>query len=261
MDARPTRRARAPQGNRSQLGRESGTVLHVQAVILAGGLGTRMHPRTLAVPKALLEVNGRPFIDWQLEKLATSGFQDILLCIGYLGEQIEAHIGSGGRHGLRVLYAKEGARLLGTGGALRAALDCLEPTFLVTYGDSYLPFDYSGPLRTLDAHEDCDGVMSVYRNNGRFDASNVALKGDWVALYAKGGKDPALDCIDYGAIALRRELVAALKAGEVAGLEPLLRGLAERHRLRAHVVAERFFEVGSPQGLADLEAFLGHHPA
>src|SRR6185437_464978 len=115
----------------------------MQAVVLAGGLATRMRPRTLTVPKAMLEVAGRPFVDWQIEKLAACGYDDVLFCVAYLAEQIEAHVGDGSRYGVRVRWAHEGEKLLGTAGAIRAALDRLAPTFLVTYGDSYLPFDYA----------------------------------------------------------------------------------------------------------------------
>jgi NDP-sugar pyrophosphorylase family protein len=119
---------------------------------------------TLTVPKALLDVAGRPFVDWQLERLAACGVHDVVLCVAHLGEAIRDHVGDGSRFGVRVAWSHEGPRLLGTAGALRAALPLLEPTFLVTYGDSYLPFDYADPLRMLAAHEDCDGVMAIYGN-------------------------------------------------------------------------------------------------
>ena len=167
-----------------------------------------MRPLTLTVPKSMLEVAGRPFVDWQLEKLAACGFGDVVLCVAHLGEQIEAHVGDGSRFGLRVRYSHEGETLLGTGGALRTAIDMLAPTFLVTYGDSYLPFDYAAPLRELDARDDCDGVMSVFKNDGKWDPSNVVTDGAWVLRYEKGSQDPAFDHIDYGAIAVRREVIA-----------------------------------------------------
>src|SRR5580704_13766590 len=144
-----------------------------QAVVLAGGLATRMRPRTLTVPKAMLEVAGRPFIDWQLEKLRACGFDDVILCVAFLAEQIRDHVGDGARLGVSVRYADEGPTLLGTAGAIRSTLDLLAPTFLVTYGDSYLPFDYAEPLRVLDAHADCAGAMSIYENRGAWDTSNV----------------------------------------------------------------------------------------
>jgi MurNAc alpha-1-phosphate uridylyltransferase len=232
----------------------------MQAVVLAGGLATRMRPQTTLVPKAMLLVAGRPFVDWQLERLAQCGLRDVVMCIAYLGDQIRAHVGDGSRYGLRVAWSEDGGKLLGTAGALRAALQLLEPTFLVTYGDSYLPFDYAEPLRVLDEHTDCDGVMAVYKNDGKWDASNVVTDGadgEWVLRYEKGTRgEPAFDHIDYGATALRRAVVEPLPLGEPHALDSLARELAARKRLRACVAHERFFEIGSPEGLAELEQNL-----
>lgn len=227
--------------------------------MLAGGMATRMRPLTLTLPKAMLEVAGRPFVDWQLERMAACGVRDVVMCVAHLGEQIREHVGDGARFGVRVEWADEGPKLLGTAGAVRAALDLLEPTFLVTYGDSYLPFDYAEPLRVLDAHGDCDGVMAVYPNAGKWDASNVVVDGqtgEWVLRYEKGVADAAFDHIDYGATALRREVLAALPVGEAHGLDAVQRDLARRKRLRACVARERFFEIGSPEGLAELDRHL-----
>ena len=227
----------------------------MQAVVLAGGLATRMRPRTLTVPKSMLEVAGRPFVDWQLERLAACGIGEIVMCIAHLGEQIRAHVGDT-HAGARIIYVDEGAQLLGTAGAIRNALPVLADTFLVTYGDSYLPFDYALPLRTLDAHADCDGVMAVFANAGRWDASNVVTDGTWVTRYEKGANDPSFDHIDYGAIAVRKGVIAALPAGAPHGFDAIQRDLAARHRLRAVVARERFFEIGSPDGLDELDRHL-----
>ncbi len=219
-----------------------------------------MRPHTLTMPKSMLAVAGRPFVDWQIERLARAGFGDVVMCIAHLGEQIRAHVGDGARLGARVAWSEEGPKLLGTAGALRAALPLLEETFLVTYGDSFLPFDYSGPLRALDDNGDCDGVMAVYKNEGRWDASNVVTDGAWVTRYAKGIADPELDHIDYGATALRRGVIAALREGESAGLDALQKDLAARKRLRAYLAHDRFFEIGSPEGLAELDHHLRTPP-
>jgi MurNAc alpha-1-phosphate uridylyltransferase len=229
---------------------------HRQAVILAGGLATRMQPRTLTVPKILLEVSGRPFADLQLDLLAKCNYQSVVLCIAHLGEEVRAYVGDGKRWGLRVEYSDEGKDLLGTGGALRIAAPLLEETFLVTYGDSYLPFDYAAPLDSLRAHDDCDGVMSVFKNDGKWDASNVKTDGEWILAYEKGTKDPAFDHIDYGAIALRKTAVLELPERQRSGLDDLQTRLARRQRLRAWVARERFYEIGSPEGLAALEERL-----
>jgi MurNAc alpha-1-phosphate uridylyltransferase len=232
----------------------------VQAVVLAGGLATRMRPRTLTVPKSMLEVAGRPFVDWQLERLAESGFDQVVMCIAHLGEQIRAHVGDGSALGVKVAWAEEGPTLLGTAGALRAALPLLADEFLVTYGDSYLPFDYGDPLRVLESHDDCDGVMAIFKNDGKWDVSNVKSDGAWVLRYEKGAglSDPAFDCIDYGATALRRRVIAEIDAhsDRPVGLDALQRDLAQRKRLRACVARARFFEIGSPEGLAELDGHL-----
>ena len=233
-----------------------------QAVILAGGLATRMLPRTATVPKILLEVAGRPFATWLLERIARSGYDEALLCIGHLGDQVRASVGDGERFGLHVKYVDEGDRRLGTAGALRAALPLLEPVFLVTYGDSYLPFEYRAPLDDLRAHPEALGTMAVYRNEDRFDASNTAISGDRVVRYSKrtlgSPREPGTDHIDYGAMAVRREVVASLPDGHVGGLDAVQRDLAERGVLRAVEAERRFFEIGSEQGLLDLErALLG----
>lgn len=228
----------------------------MQAVVLAGGLATRLLPRTERVPKSLLEVAGRPFIDWLLARLAACGYARVLLCVGHLGEQIEAHVGDGARFGLAVEYAADGPRLRGTAGALRRAVARLEPTFLVTYGDSYLPFDYAAPLRDLEAHPAALGTLSVYANHGQWDASNTAIAGDRVLRYEKGTRDAACDHIDYGAMALRQTVIADLPADEPLGLDVVQARLAATGRLRALVATERFYEIGSSTGLAELDAAL-----
>jgi N-acetyl-alpha-D-muramate 1-phosphate uridylyltransferase len=230
-----------------------------QVVILAGGLGTRMRPRTDGTPKFLLPVAGRPFGAWLLERLAAAGFGEAVLCVGHLGEAVRAAMGDRFA-GLALRYADDGPTLLGTAGALQHARALLAPTFLVTYGDSYLPFDYQAPLRDLQAHPEALGTMAVYRNEGRLDASNTTVSGDRVVRYEKrrahDPPEPELDHIDYGATALRREVVEALPAGAPLGFEAVQRDLAARGRLRALPVATRFYEIGSERGLLDLEAAL-----
>ena len=228
----------------------------MQAVILAGGLATRLGPRTIDTPKALLEVGGRPFIAWQLELIRSSGFESALLCIGHLGERIREYVGDGRGFALTVAYSEDGPRLLGTAGALRRALELLEPAFLVTYGDSYLPFDYSSPLRDLRAHPEALGTLAVFHNRGRWDTSNVELSGELVARYEKSENDGSLEYIDYGATALRREVIEKIPENQPHGLDQLQTELARQRRLRALIAEQRFYEIGSEQGISDLERRL-----
>lgn len=228
----------------------------MQVVILAGGLATRLGALTERTPKSLLPLAGRPFLAWQLELVARSGFRRVLLLTGHLAEPIRAFAGDGSAFGVELRCLDDGPRLLGTAGALRHALDQLEATFLVTYGDSYLPFDYAAPLRDLESHPEALGTMSVYENHGKWDQSNTLVSGELVTRYEKGSSDPALTFIDYGAIALRREVIAALPEGEPRGLDQLQAELGSQRRLRAYRVSERFYEIGSKEGLAELDAHL-----
>jgi NDP-sugar pyrophosphorylase family protein len=232
----------------------------MQAVILAGGLATRMRPLTLSTPKALLDVAGRPFIAWQLERLAECGFTDVVLCVGFLGERVREFVGDGSHFDLNVAYSDDGPRLLGTAGAVRAALNLLAPEFLITYGDSYLPFDYAAPLRDLGQNPDALGTMSVFRNAGQWDASNTQVEGNRVLRYQKGTQEPELDHIDYGALALRRGVIERLAAGEPHGLDVILTELARGGVLRAYTAEQRFYEIGSADGLRDLEEYLRTRP-
>jgi len=230
----------------------------MQAVILAGGLGTRLGARTRDLPKALIPIAGRPFLAWLVEALKRTGYSQLVLCIGHHGEQIVEFLGNGAGFGLDVRYSKDGERLLGTGGAIRQALgrDLLAESFLVTYGDSYLPFDYAAPLRDLQAHPEALGTMSVFENHGAWDASNTAIGRGLVLRYEKGVQDSALTHIDYGAIALRRSVFAEQPSQVAFGLDTLQHELAKAGQLRAFEAMERFYEVGSERGIADLEQKL-----
>jgi NDP-sugar pyrophosphorylase family protein len=228
----------------------------LQVVILAGGLATRLGDAARATPKALLPVAGRPFLAWQLERLVACGYRDVLVLTGHLGDPIASFLGDGTAFGVRARCVSDGPKLLGTAGALRQALDALDEEFLVTYGDSYLTFDYSEPLVDLRAHPSALGTMSVFPNAGRWDASNTLVRDDLVVRYEKGSSDPSLDHIDYGATALRRSVVAEIAAGVVHGLDQVQADLARRGALRAVVAATRFYEIGSPAGLAELDGLL-----
>jgi N-acetyl-alpha-D-muramate 1-phosphate uridylyltransferase len=234
----------------------------MQVVILAGGLGTRLGARTGNLPKILLPIAGRPFLAWQLEALVRCGFSRVVLCIGHRGNQIVNFLGAGDVFGIEVTYSEDGERLLGTGGALRRAwgLGLLADAFLVTYGDSYLPFDYAAPLRDLEAHEDALGTMSVFQNHGAWDASNCAIGGEYVVRYEKGNGDPTLTHIDYGALALRATAIADRPERVAFGLDEVQHDLAKSGRLRAFEASERFYEIGSEAGIHDLEKKLSALP-
>jgi NDP-sugar pyrophosphorylase family protein len=235
-----------------------------EVAILAGGKATRMGELTAQLPKFLLEVAGKPFADHQLAWLAASGVDRVVLCVGHLGDLIREHVGGGARWGLEVDYVDDGSRPLGTGGALRRAFDegALSPMFAVLYGDSYLTVDLTDVFRDFEDRRP-PALMCTYRNRGRWDASNVRVEGGWVARYEKGLADPAaagMDEIDYGLSVLDRDRVMpTIPTAEPVDLADVYTRLATEGALAAHRVADRFYEIGSPLGFAELDAALRAH--
>jgi len=241
----------------------------MQCVILAGGLATRMRPLTDVLPKMLLPVAGRPFADHQLQWLARHGVTDVVLSIGYKGEMLREHIGAGARFGLRVAYVDEGKDLRGTAGALRLALaeGALEEAFLVTYGDSFLPIDHAAVFRAFRASGQ-PALMTVFRNEGQWDTSNVIFEpapaagegaGRLVLYDKKRVTRPAADFayIDYGLSALARRVVEEeVPAAGKPELAELFHALSLRGQLAGLEARERFHEIGSPEGLAELETWI-----
>ena len=228
--------------------------------ILAGGLAKRLRPITETIPKALVAVAGLPFLAHQLRLLHTAGLRQIIICAGYLGEMIEAEFGDGARFDLRIEYSFDKPRLLGTGGALKRALPLLGRRFFVLYGDSYLPIDYRKVALAFTAGDKA-GLMTVYRNEGRWDASNVQFEAGQVLRYDKKQRTPEMHHIDYGLGILRAESVAPWPDDEPFDLADIYRHLLSENQLSGHEVTERFYEIGSPEGLAELDAFLRHQPA
>jgi N-acetyl-alpha-D-muramate 1-phosphate uridylyltransferase len=224
-------------------------------VILAGGRGTRMQPVTDTIPKALVQVAGRPFVEHQLEWLHDQGVPDIVFCIGYRGAQLREIVGD------RARFVDEGDELRGTAGALRLALDegVLAESFLVLYGDSYLPVQLS-PICEAFRESRAPALMVVMRNENRWDASNARFENGLVVEYDKrnAGRRPELRWIDYGLAVLDRERVVArrVQPGGEVDLADLYRELSLEGELAGFEVSSRFYEVGSPKGVQDLERYL-----
>ena len=227
----------------------------VPAALLAGGLATRLRPITATIPKAMVEVAGRPFIDHQLALLRRKGIRRVVLCLGYLGERIEEHLGDGSALDMELSYSHDGERLLGTGGALRRALSLLGPVFWVLYGDSYMDIDYRAVLAHF-AERKTRGLMTVFRNENRWDRSNVIFRDGQLLCYSKRSPTPEMKHIDYGVTLLRREVLASLPADESCDLADLLSEMAARGELVGHEVTQRFYEIGSHRGLEETQRYL-----
>jgi NDP-sugar pyrophosphorylase family protein len=231
------------------------TIADVPVALLAGGLATRLRPITATIPKALVEVAGRPFIDHQLALLRRNGIRRVVLCLGHLGEQVEQHLGDGRAHGLKLDYCHDGKTLLGTGGALRRAAPLLGDVFWVMYGDSYMDIDYAAVLANFTS-SDALGLMTVIANFGRWDRSNVLLRGGRLVCYDKRRPTAEMNHIDYGVALLRRSALARIPLDRPADLADLYQDLVAEGRMIAHEVTQRFYEIGSPAGLEETRAYL-----
>jgi NDP-sugar pyrophosphorylase family protein len=227
----------------------------MQVVILAGGLAIRLRPLTFKVPKSMILIKGKPFLAYQLEVLHSVGVRDILLCVGYLGEQIEEYFKDGSDFDVKIRYCWENDRLLGTGGALKKAEPYLEPQFFVLYGDSYLMFDYRDMYEAF-MKSGYIAMMAVYRNENLFERSNVVVEDGLVKVYDKKDHHPGMDYIDYGISILTKEVLNRIPDDEVFDLADLYSSLAAEKNLGAYEVKERFYEIGSFQGLKDFEAYI-----
>jgi NDP-sugar pyrophosphorylase family protein len=229
--------------------------LEIPVAVLAGGLATRLRPVTEKIPKSLIPVAGKPFLAHQLELLRSRGIRRAVLCVGYLGEMIQRQFGDGSAFGLQLDYAFDGPKLLGTGGALKRALPLLGMEFFVLYGDSYLPIEYR-PIAEFFRRSGMLGCMTVYRNEGRYDTSNVAFRDGNVVVYDKKNRLPEMHHIDYGLSLFQATVFNAYPADKPFDLAEVMGKLVREKQLAGYEVRERFYEIGSPAGLAELETIL-----
>jgi len=229
--------------------------LDIPVAVLAGGLATRLRPITEKIPKSLVPVAGRPFLAHQLELLHARGIRRAVLCIGYLGEMIQRDFGDGSAFGVRLDYSFDGPKLLGTGGALKRALPLLGDEFFVLYGDSYLPVEYR-PIAEFFRRSGKLGCMTVYHNEGRYDTSNVVFRDGEIAVYDKKDRPPDMRYIDYGLSLFRAPVFDAYSGDQPFDLAEVMGKLVREKQLAGYEIRERFYEIGSPAGLAELETLL-----
>jgi NDP-sugar pyrophosphorylase family protein len=223
--------------------------------ILAGGLATRLRPVTERIPKALIMVADRPFLSHQLELLHAAGVRKVVLCVSYRGEMIEQEFGDGRNLGMELSYSFDGPELLGTGGALKKALLLLGDKFLVLYGDSYLPIDYAATAQAF-ATSGKLGLMTVFRNENRWEPSNVWFEGGEIKRYDKSERTPEMKHIDYGLGVLHSDALLPWPKEKPFDLADVYQDLIGKRELAGYEADRRFYEIGSPRGLAELDSML-----
>ena len=224
-------------------------------VLLSGGLATRLRPVSHSIPKSLIDIGGRPFIEYQLELLKKQGIEDVIICLGYLGEQIEELIGNGEKFGINIKYSYDGDKLLGTAGAIKKALPYLPDTFFVMYGDSYLPIDFKDVSDLFKKNKN-SALMTVLENNNKWDKSNVIFEGNYVVKYNKKVLLPEMNFIDYGLGILTKECFNRVRKGEICDLANVYKSLAEEGQLLGFEVKKRFYEIGSFDGIEEFKKYI-----
>lgn len=227
----------------------------MQMVILAGGLATRLRPLTSDIPKSMIRIADRPFLEYQLELLKEYEIKDILLCLGYRGRLIQDHFGDGEKFGVSLSYSFDGERLLGTAGALKKAYKLLKENFFLMYGDSYLPFDYQS-IEKFFKSSDKLSLMTVYKNQNRFDKSNVIIQDGLVKVYDKPLEGKKFEYIDAGLSILRKEVLNLVPEDEPYDLQELYKILVSEEEMSAYEVEQRFYQIGSFEGLKEFKELV-----
>lgn len=227
----------------------------MQVVILAGGRATRLRPLTDKVPKSLVEICGKPFLQYQLDFLKEGGVREVVLCIGYLGKEIEKYFGDGGKFGMNIKYSYEKEQLLGTAGALKNAEQLLQGQFFVMYGDSYLFLDFAAIMSYFNEFNKL-GLMVVYKNYDRYERSNVVVEGSLVKQYSKKERAEGMVYIDYGVSILRKKVLQLVPQNQAYSLEELFHQLIEKKGLLSYEVNKRFYQIGSPEGLEEFRRYI-----
>jgi MurNAc alpha-1-phosphate uridylyltransferase len=223
--------------------------------ILAGGYATRLGLLTTETPKCLIEINGRPFVDWQLDLLLEHGYSDFIFCVSYKSDAVQEYVGDGSSRGARIQYSLDGDTQLGTGGAIQKALPKLGDKFGVIYGDSYLPINYTA-VEQIFLNSRSHALMTVYENKNEFDSSNVEFIDGKLINYEKGSNSRHMHHIDYGISFFREAAFRPWQNLSSFDLSEVCHQLATQGELLGFEVFERFYEIGSLQGIGEFAQYL-----
>lgn len=226
----------------------------MQVVILAGGYASRLKTLTENIPKALLKINKKPFINYQLKYLKNQGITDVVLCLNHLAEQITSHVGDGSKYGLIVNYSYDGIKPLGTGGALKNAFNFLDENFFVMYGDSFLPVDFKKIYREF-VKKKANALMTIYENKNSFDQSNIIFNKKKIVLYDKFNHSETMKFIDYGLSILNKNVLKEVKQKKF-DLSSIFTKLSKKDLLDNYIVRKRFYEIGSFSGIKDFNKYV-----
>ena len=221
-------------------------------LVLAGGLATRLRPYSNNLPKSLIKIGDKPFIDIQLEKLFEEGVKNVVLCIGKFGKKIKSHVGDGSKYGLNIKFSDEGENLLGTGGAIVNALDKIQENFFVLYGDSLLQISFF-EVEKFFLSQRKPALMTIFKNNDDFDKSNVEYLDGEILLYSKSNINKKMNYIDYGLSIFNKSVFKNYVKGEKFDISDLMESLSIKGELSSYKTNKRFYEIGSIKGYKELK--------
>jgi len=224
-------------------------------VILCGGKATRLYPLFKKIPKSMIEINGKPFLEYQIQLLKRNGISEIVLCVGNKANQIRNYFKDGASFDVKIKYSSDGKNLMGTGGALKKAEKLLPDIFSVLYGDSYLPFDFRKALAFFKKNNKL-GMMTVLKNNDKYGRSNTKMEGNLVKYYSKKHRIENTDLVDYGLSLFRKEALKYLPENRHCDMSVLHKALIKRAQLLAYPVKKRFYEIGSFKGLKEFKYYI-----
>lgn len=223
-------------------------------VILAGGMATRLYPVTLEIPKSLIDINGKPFIQHQIDLLKSKGVNNVVMCLGNFAKSIEEYLGNGSSKSVNIKYSYDGETLLGTGGALKKAFPLLSDPFMIMYGDSYLNIEYIDILNYFNNFNK-SGLMTVLKNENKWDKSNIIFRDGQIVRYDKVD-DAEFEYIDYGFSILRKEAFSAYSGIEKFDLKDVFKDLISKNEMLGYEVHNRFYEIGSFSGIEETKEYL-----
>jgi NDP-sugar pyrophosphorylase family protein len=224
---------------------------NMQCVILCGGVGSRLYPLSKDIPKSMIKINNKPFIEYQIELLKKNGIKDIVLCVGHLSEQIKNHLGDGRKFGVRLTYGDPKDAKYDTGGVIKAVEENLKKEFFILYGDSYLPVDFQEIMNIFHIFRK-KGLMTVFKNFNKFDKSNVEIEDGMVLKYDKKNNEKMI-YIDYGLSIFRKDVIKSMPVK--FPLDDVFKQLIKEKQLASFVIKTPFQEIGSFEGLKRFEKF------
>ena len=221
-----------------------------EAVILSGGRGIRVKKYTKNIPKCLIEINGKPFLYHQLKYLKKNNIKSVIILVGYLGEKVKSYLEKNIDF-IKVKVVSDGKKLLGTGGAVLKSLNYLKKNFFIIYGDSYLNFNLKKLIK-----KNTIATMAIFKNQNKYDRSNIEIKNSQNISYYKEKPNKKLLYIDYGASYLSKKIFQGVKKNTKFDLSTMFEKISHENMLKGYIVKERFYEIGSYNGIKDIKKYL-----